>query len=582
MQLDPFSALTERVLDHLVAIYPEEDCQVLARRCIQLMGYRGRIEAPAGHRNAWSERDALVICYGDSVVSASEPPLQTLARVLEARTEGLFSTVHLLPFFPYSSDDGFSVINYRQVNESLGDWDDVNRFAQRYRLMGDLVMNHCSARSQWFQQYTEGNSPGAHYFIEASENEDVSQVVRPRSSPLFKKTRTATGETFVWCTFSHDQVDLNYANPEVLLEMIGILAFYLDQGVSVFRLDAVAYIWKTPGTGCVNQPQTHEIIRLLRTLIEHRAPDAVLITETNLPNRENLSYFGNANEAHWIYNFTLPPLVLHAVTFGQSRYLNQWMMSMPPAQDGTAYLNFVTSHDGIGLRPAEGILPELERLSLIDVMKTKGGLVSVREMAGELVPYELNISLYSACASEASDEVSQVDKFLLIHALMFGLEGVPAVYFPSLFATPNATERVEGTGHNRAINRPAWTAGEIDEALKNDGAQCRVLEGLKKLLRVRRAQPAFHPNATQFTMHVGDTLFAFWRQSRQREQSIFCLHNLTGQDQTVPLSQLNLIAGEAWADLISGEALHEYDKALHFRPYQSRWISNLMPARLAG
>jgi sucrose phosphorylase len=273
---------------------------------------------------------------------------------------------------------------------------------------------------------------------------------------------------------------------------------------------------------------------------------------------------------------------LHAVTFGQSRYLNQWMMSMPPAQDGTAYLNFVTSHDGIGLRPAEGILPESELLSMIDVMKAKGGLVSVREMAGKLVPYELNISLYSACASEANDAGSQVDKFLLIHALMFGLEGVPAVYFPSLFATPNASERVEGTGHNRAINRPTWTARGIDEVLKIDGVQRQVLAGLKRLLRVRRAQPAFHPNATQFTMHVGDTLFAFWRQSRQREQSIFCLHNLTERDQTVPLSQLNLIAGEAWVDLISGEALDEYDKVLHFRPYQSRWISNLMPAGLTG
>ena len=577
VQLDPLSELTERVVEHLERIYPDEDTHALAKRFVSAMDYGGKIHSAPTHTNLWTECDAVVICYGNSCTAPNEAPLATLARVLRERTEGLFSMVHLLPFFPFSSDDGFSVINYRQVNESLGGWEDITRFSKQYRLMGDLVMNHCSARSQWFLQYADNQPPGVGYFIEMDDTMDVSQVVRPRSSPLAKPVRTPSGEKFVWCTFSHDQVDLNYANPETLLEMVGIIAFYLDQGISIFRLDAVAYIWKVIGTSCVNLPETHEIIRLLRTLVARRAPEAILITETNLPNRENLSYFGNANEAHWIYNFTLPPLVLHALTFGRATYLNQWMMSMPPAQDGTAYLNFVTSHDGIGLRPAEGILPEAELEALVTTMKTRGGLISSRELDGRLVPYELNISLYSACADESGSRSLQRKKFLLAHAIMFGLEGVPAVYFPSLFSTENATHRVEATAHNRAINRPAWTEEAINAHLEAEPEAAQFLDDLKSLMAIRRRQLAFHPNATQFTLHLGDPVFAFWRQSRNREQSIFCLHNLSGSPIEVPQNSLNLIDGERWIDLLSGESIDGYSKSLVLAPYQSCWITNWNP-----
>ena len=578
---ESLATLRERVIDHLEIIYPGEDAPTLASRCLDLMQYQKHLCTPEGHRNAWTQTDAVIICYGDSITAEGQTPLRTLYQALERWTESLFSIVHLLPFFPYSSDDGFSVIHYRQVNESLGDWDDIVQFTNRYRVMGDLVLNHCSARSQWFLQFMSKASPGANYFITDESVKDVSKVVRPRSTPLFREVQTPEGTQQVWCTFGHDQVDLNYSNPDVLLEMIGIIAFYLDQGITVFRLDAVAYLWKVSGTNCVNLPQTHEIVRLFRTLIEHREQEAVLITETNLPNRENLSYFGNANEAHWIYNFTLPPLVLHAVTFGKAAFLNQWMMGMPPARDGTAYLNFVSSHDGIGLRPAEGILPESELEHLVTLMKTRGGLISVRELNGDIVPYELNISLFSACATDDDNEQLQASKFLLVHALMFGLEGVPAVYFPSLFATPNASHRVSATGHNRAINRPEWTEKALDQALEQEPTKLAVLKGLQKLLSIRRKQPAFHPNATQFTMDAGAAVFAFWRQSRQREQSIFCLHNLTRTEQVIPLSRLNLIEGEAWVDLITGEALDANDKFLRLDAYQSRWISNLNVSNLA-
>ena len=243
--------------------------------------------------------------------------------------------VHLLPFFPYSSDDGFSVINYRQVNESLGGWEDITRFSKQYRLMGDLVMNHCSARSQWFLQYADNQPPGAGYFIEMDDTMDVSQVVRPRSSPLAKPVRTPAGRNSCGAPSAMTRSTLITRIQKHCWRWWASLPSTWTKAYQSF-VWTVAYIWKVIGTSCVNLPETHEIIRLLRTLVARRAPEAILITETNLPNRENLSYFGNANEAHWIYNFTLPPLVLHALTFGRATYLNQWMMSMPPAQDGTA------------------------------------------------------------------------------------------------------------------------------------------------------------------------------------------------------------------------------------------------------
>ena len=311
--------------------------------------------------------------------------------------------MHILPFYPWSSDDGFAVLDYSSVNEALGDWSDISAIAADYQLMADLVVNHCSGRSLWFDNFLKGRSPGKGYFFTASPDDDLSQVVRPRTSPLLREVETSEGTQYVWCTFSHDQVDLDFRNPQVLKQFVSILRQYMDHGVRIFRLDAVAFLWKIPGTNCLNLEETHEIVRLMRTLVEHVSADALLITETNIPNRENLSYFGNANEAHCVYNFSLPPLLVNTLITGDCTYLKHWMMSMPPAQNGTAYFNFIASHDGIGLRPAEGLLSEREVETLVATMQQFGGNVSYRALEdGERKPYEINISLFDALQGTTS------------------------------------------------------------------------------------------------------------------------------------------------------------------------------------
>ena len=578
---DAVNTLHQRVVQHLDSIYAEVELPLttteLATRLLEIMRLDVGCHAPEPFRTLWHQSEITMITYGDSIRKVGETPLRTLHRFLNSHLSETISSVHLLPFFPWSSDDGFAVINFSSVNESLGDWQDIQSVAYDYRLMADLVINHCSSRSLWFENFRQGKDPGKDYFFTASPDDDLDQVVRPRTSPLLRETETVDGTRYAWCTFSHDQVDFDFRNPKVLEEFAGIIRHYLDHGVRIFRLDAVAFLWKKIGTSCINLPETHEMIRLLRTLVEHAMPEAMIITETNIPNRENLAYFGNANEAHAIYNFSLPPLLVNTLVTGDCRYLCQWMMSMPPAQNGTCYFNFVASHDGIGLRPAEGLLDESEIDTLIKTMEQFGGRISCRATPdGQQKPYEINISLIDALKGTVNgpDEYG-LDRFLCAHAIMLALEGIPAFYVHSLLGTHNDNERVEHTNHNRAINRHQWDADKLHTELENpDSSHYRVFTRLQELIKIRKRQRAFHPNATQFTLHLGGCLFGFWRQSMDRMQSIFCIYNVTDGEQELNLSDINLIGTDDWHDLVTGEQFSALDQVLVMRPYQVLWITN--------
>jgi len=577
MELSSLTPLEQRLAGHLQQLYPDLDAVEFAQECLEHFGLAKDRPSPTPHRNLWDQSDVMLITYGDSLRSDRQAPLHSLFGFLDAHLRDCISTVHILPFFPYSSDDGFSVMDYTTVNPSLGQWDDVTDISRHFKVMGDLVINHCSSRSLWFENYKAGLEPGAGYFYEASPEMDLGAVVRPRTSPLLREVQTPQGVRHVWCTFSHDQVDLNFRNPRVLLEFLRIIRLYLDKGIRWFRLDAVAFLWKTPGTPCINLPETHEVIRLLRLLIEHHSPDAVIITETNIPNRENLTYFGNANEAHLIYNFSLPPLLINTLVTGSCRHLKNWLMTMPPAQYGTAYLNFIASHDGVGLRPAEGLLSDWELDTLLSTMQRFGGRISSRTTAdGKARPYEINISLWDAMRGTATQgpDQWQFARFLCGAAIMAALEGVPAYYIHSLFATENDEARVEHTGSFRSINRHIWQAEDLEAALAGDTHHRQVFEAMRKLLQLRRRQSAFHPNATMYTLHTGEQLFSFWRQSIDRRQSIFAIYNVSDQPQTFNLSELNLILTDEWIDLISGQSFENRVAQITLMPYQYLWLSN--------
>ncbi|MFM9270035.1 sugar phosphorylase [Halomonas elongata] len=568
---------------HLSMLYGPRADEVL-RRLLTLLAHQapeanGRDHVPAP---LWSERDQWLISYGDSLVADDTAPLEVLDDFLARHLGDTISGIHLLPCFPWSSDDGFSVIHYREINSALGDWSNIRRLASRLDLTIDLVLNHVSRESLWFADYLAGSQPGRDYFIEMAPDTDLSAVVRPRSSPLLVKIPTRRGPRHLWATFSEDQIDLNFANPDVLLEFIGILLFYLSQGARVIRLDAIAYLWKEVGTSCIHLPQTHEVVRLLRTIIDHVAPQALLLTETNVPHEENISYFGlerlappsqddsiTPDEAHLVYQFPLPPLLLHTLTGGEASTLAAWLRSLPELPPGCSFLNFTASHDGIGVRPLEGWLPQHEIDALVELMHRFGGFASMRTRDdGKDAPYEINITWFDAMkGTRRGPDAWQIPRFLCSQQLMLGLRGIPALYLHVLTGTLNDLEGMERSGRLRSINRRRWPLHELEWLLDTPSTPTReVFAALTRLLDTRRTEPCFHPDAAQTVLDTPPGLFALQRGPLDDGRTLIAVHNVTDRPQPLRLSEL---AEGHWHDLVA-DSIWTPEETL--APYRSLWL----------
>jgi len=572
--------LFKRLRDRLGRLYGDEDLPRLLNRFELLVGRYGVGTCPDDRcgKSHWDQRDAILITYGDMVRGEGEPPLRVLRRFVETRLGDAVSAVHVLPFFPFSSDDGFSVIDYRDVDPALGSWDDVQALSRGRRLMVDLVINHVSAESPWFCNYANGIAPERHYFIEVEPETDLSTVTRPRTSPLLRPVQTPWGVRHVWATFSHDQIDLDFSNPDVLFELLDILLFYVHHGARMIRLDAIAYLWKEIGTSCIHLPQTHEVVKLLRDLLEMVAPGVILITETNVPHAENLSYFGGGDEAHMVYQFSLPPLLVHALETGQSRYLRDWVANLGPPPAGCTFFNFTASHDGIGVRPLEGLLPEEELQALAERMEQKGGMVSRRTNPdGSETPYELNITYFDALSFPGrKDSDLCIARFLCSQTIMLSLQGIPGIYFNSLIGATNWLAGVEGTGRTRTINRQKWGEAELAGLLVDPTRPAsRIFPEYLRRLRIRRDHAAFHPDGPQDVLSLPDGLFGIKRTAPDGSREIWVIANLT-------LDPIELKPGRIdrrykrreWSDLIRGWSVPGADLgALRLAPYQVMWLA---------
>ncbi|TVS17367.1 MAG: sugar phosphorylase [Planctomycetaceae bacterium] len=530
--------------------------------------------APVACGSLWDQRDAVLIAYGDHVLAPGERPLRALRDLLvEQDLASLFSTIHLLPFFPASSDDGFSVIDYRAVDPALGDWDDIRSLGQHCRLMFDLVLNHVSQHSHWFQGYLAGHEPYVDYFHEIDSDADVSLVARPRSLPLLTPFATNRGTRHVWTTFSADQIDLNFDQPAVLLELAEVLLEYVRRGARIIRLDAVAYVGKQLGTSCIHLPQAHQVVKFFRDFLQVVAPGVLLLTETNVPHAENISYFGQGDEAHMVYQFSLPPLLLDAWLNEDAGPLVRWLADLQPAPPGTTFFNFSASHDGIGVRPLEGLVSGERFNRLIRAVGERGGMVSTRRMPdGTDAPYELNITYFDALSDPSnSDNSANVRRFLATQALMLALRGIPGIYFSSLFGTKNDLEGVRQSGQVRRINRKKFDRDELTQTLSHaDSHQAIVLAGYRRMLVIRRQQPAFHPDgAQQVLADVPPWLVALLRTSPDGQHRVLVLVNVSGRSQTWRLPSAirtgmmtDLLTGRRWNDQI----------AERLGPYETLWL----------
>ena len=548
----------------------------------------GLTAAPGGNASPlMTEHDAILITYGDQFCEPERPPLQTLRAFLDDHLRDAVSGVHILPCFPYSSDDGFSVIDYRQIDPHLGDWNDVAALGERYRLMFDFVANHVSQHSAWFRAFLRDEARYRDYFLTVEPGADLSRVVRPRALPLLTPAETWGGTRYVWTTFSTDQIDLNYANPRVLLEMTDVLLHYVAQGAEIIRLDAIAYLWKTIGTSCIHLPQAHAVVKLWRAVLDAVAPRVLLITETNVPHADNISYFGaplpetgSTDEAQLVYNFSLAPLTLHALLTGDASYLSRWAATLKSPSPGATFFNFIASHDGIGVLPARGILPEAAVQGLVDRTEAHGGQVSYKANPdGSTSAYELNITLYDFLNDPANpDPTVDARRFLASQAILLSLAGVPGIYVHSLFGSRNCHDCYAETGRARSLNRQKFDRTTLEAMLADsEGHAGRVFDGYRDLLRVRRTEPAFHPAGGQQVLDVGPAVFAVLRTPPGAGRSVLCLVNVSPESQTVHLvtDSGDILTGSAYRDLLE-PAMRDVGAgtmAIELAGYQVRWLT---------
>jgi glucosylglycerate phosphorylase len=554
----------------LKEIYGQGDGELAFKKILPL------IEAfPTRHQTRpsyFSQEDVVLITYGDSLQRDGEAPLETLRQFTVRYLKGLFSTVHILPFFPFSSDDGFSVEDFYAVDQGLGAWDHIDRLGDDFNLMFDFVLNHISSQSLWFERFLNEAEGFESLAIEVDPSADLSLVTRPRALPLLTEFTKHSGETVhVWTTFSADQVDINFKSIDALKKMLDVLLLYVEKGASILRLDAIAYLWKEIGTSCIHLKQTHDIVKLFREILDLVAPDVMILTETNVPHAENISYYGDGkDEAQMVYNFTLPPLLLHTFINQDATDLSGWAKGLGLASEHTTFFNFTASHDGIGVRPLEGILPKASIDRLVEAVKQNGGAVSYkRNTDGTESPYELNITYVDALSDCTTDsDPYHTSRFLASQAIQYALPGVPATYIQSLLGSRNWYEGVEQTGRARTINREKLSADQVLTQLKElDGFRAKIFFPYLKLIDIRRKQPAFHPNATFDILAIDSKIFGIKRSCP--EQTIYALTNISSQEMSVSLAEYERFS--PLKDLFTGRIFES--ASIPMNAFQSVWLT---------
>ncbi|MGR3293100.1 MAG: sugar phosphorylase [Candidatus Scalindua sp.] len=558
--------LIEESLDF---IYSKENSANAYEKILALINkYKQKVESAPYYL---TQKDIILITYGDQVFHSGETALATLARFLNEYVRHIINTVHILPFYPHSSDDGFSIVNYKGVCPLKGSWKDIENIKKNHRIMFDGVINHMSQLSRWFNCYLADIPEFEDFFIDVDPSTDLSNVVRPRTSPLLTEFVDDEGKIRnIWTTFGSDQVDLNYANYKVLLKVLDVLLFYIAKGASLIRLDAIAYIWKELETPCVHLPKTHELIQLMREVMHAVAPEVIIITETNVPHGENISYFGGGDdEAQMVYNFALPPLLAFSILKSNTEKLTKWAKELTLPSEGVCFFNFTASHDGIGVRAVNEILDAKEMSFLVRTSIAHGGFASYRAIGDEEEsPYELNCSYIDLLTNPEEDDNIRVKRMILSQAVVLAMPGVPGIYFHSLVGSRNYHEAVRKTRINRSINRDKLNYDNLKELLEEEGSLQKILfKRYKQLLSIRINEEAFDPFGKYEFLDLGSKVFAIKRYANDDNESILALFNFTGESVEIVLPRKyadNLV------DIITHTRINSQDLALE--PYQIVWL----------
>ncbi|MCA9139790.1 MAG: hypothetical protein KDB00_23620, partial [Planctomycetales bacterium] len=382
--------------------------------------------------------------------------------------------------------------------------------------------------------------------------------------PLLHSYQQGDESVFVWTTFSADQVDLNFHSAKVFLRVLDVLLFSVSRGARFIRLDAIAFIWKELGTSCMHLPQAHKIIQLYRHFIQQVAPHVVIITETNVPHQENISYFGDGtNEAHMVYNFTLPPLLMHSLHQQDVRVLTEWARSLTLPSDQTCFFNFTASHDGVGVRPLQGIVSDSEISTLADIARRHGGFVSMRDNGdGTQSPYEINCNYFDFATLPSEPVDKRIQRFLLTQSVMLSMPGVPGIYYHSIVGSQNDRNGAIQSGINRRINREKLLYEQLAKELTDtDTIRHKVFHQFKSMLATRRNHIAFDPfGAAEYECQGS----VFIIKRIVEDETVFAVHNFSESPAAAS------ILPSPVTDLITGE--HLSGATVQLQPFEFRWL----------
>ena len=532
------------ILDRLKKLYPKSYISI--SNAIDLLIHKWKSFEFKSY-NEVTQSDVCLITYGDAFYRNGEMPLETLNQFYSDYLKDFINIIHILPMYPYSSDDGFSVIDFRTVDPKLGNWNHLTQLQSHVDLMYDAVLNHVSVQSEYFKNYLEGKKGYDNFFISQDPKKDFSKVTRPRTSPLLTPFKSNSGEKFVWTTFSDDQVDLNYEDPHVLLEILDVLLFYVSNGARFIRFDAIGFLWKKDDSTCMHLEETHEVVKLMRDVIESVTNGVKIITETNVKHAENISYFGNGNdEASLVYQFPLPPLVLHAFQSENNEFLTEWLNQLKPTQIGTTFFNFLSSHDGIGVRPVEGLLPEIELNTMIANVIDRGGKINYRKVEnGQDIPYEMCITYLDALNKKEDSTEDQIKRMVGAITILLSLQGLPAIYYHSLLGSHNDYQGYEMSKINRRINREKLEYNSLSNELNNQNSfRFQLFNQIKKRIEYRISNPLFHPDVPQIVHNLSHKVFALERSNQ--ENQIVTLVNLSTSKEKISLKgqYINRLTGE--------------------------------------
>ena len=505
------------------------------RHCLDEAASEARSTAAPGAARTPEAGDMALIAYADSIRGSGGAPLAALRRfVRRYLPAGTINTLHLLPFYPWDTDRGFSVQDYRAVDPRNGTWAEIEALAGEFdHLMVDLVINHASLDNPLVQGALTGDPRFRDFVIRYDDGAQpdaaaLAELTRPRPDPVLTRyylvasgghTRatfdpppdgTSAGRDggWVWTTFSRPpnadgsaatrQVDLNFRNPRVLLEMLEVLLCYRGHGADWVRLDAAGYMWKELGTASIHRPNTHRLLQVLRDALAGRA-DLVSVAEVNEPQDTIVPYLGSAEagvESDLVYQFAHFPLAVYALHSGDARHYKRWLGTLDPFA-GRQFITVFGSHDGMGRKPVLGLLPDadLERM-VQDLVAGHGALPNYARQAGRgRVIYELCATPWSLINRADADEPPQlqVDRYVACAALGLTLRGVPAFYINGLLGVPNRLDP-DQLDENRSINREQFDEAALYADLDDRGGQMqRVMERLLHLIAVRAGEPAFAP-----------------------------------------------------------------------------------------